>query len=124
MSVREPALLAGTFFQWITWHPSDAAAQSVPAPPAPTELMVERLSARRFGEGRPAIPPGTVDVEVSFFDTTDGIYASGVYRADRFTSNTMARFMGDLQSAAEQFVRNPHAPVPAVSVTGVPLANG
>jgi hypothetical protein len=99
---QRPELLGGTFVQWITWHP-----EAEPEPAGP-ELIVDRLAVRDFEEDLTAIPPGMVDVEVSFFDAQDGIHALGCYRADRFTASTMDRFMEDLRATTEQVVRDPH----------------
>jgi non-ribosomal peptide synthetase component F len=110
-ATKQPELLEGTFFQWITWQQEGSAA----GPDAASEsgLKSEHFSFRDFGEGLTAIPPGVVDVEVTFFDTTDGIYALGVYRADRFTSDAMERFMEDLRSASVEFTRDPQVRVMA-----------
>lgn len=56
-----------------------------------------------------------VDVELTCFDTPLGIYACGAYRADLFTVKTMERFMEDLRSTAEEFVRSPTARLEIVS---------
>jgi hypothetical protein len=104
-ATRNPELLGGTFAQWVSWHPD---AGPTPVPP---DLTVERLDVRDFAEDLTAIPPGMVDVEVSFFDAKDGIHALGVYRADRFSAATMERFMADLYEAAGQFVRDPGASI-------------
>jgi non-ribosomal peptide synthetase component F len=114
MATQEPRLLEGTFFQWITWHPDDALSLPLPETQGSRELTVERVAVVDFAENLTAIPPGMVDVEVTFFDTAKGIYASGVYRADLFTADTMERFMGNLRSAAERFVSNLHAPLATV----------
>jgi Condensation domain len=109
IAAQKPELLAGTFFQWITWHPHQAPLAATPAAAGASELTLERVSFRDFGEGLNAVPPGMVAVEVTFFDTEQGIYASGAFRADLFAAGAMERFMEELQSAAEEFVRNPHA---------------
>jgi hypothetical protein len=109
IATQNPELLAGTLFQWVTWHPEQVLGRPVPRASDFSELKVERVSLADFGEDHTALPAGVVDVEVTLFDTTDGIYASGVYRADRYSASTMERFMGDLRSAAEEFVRDPHA---------------
>jgi len=111
MPTQRPELLGGTFVQWITWHPEAESASAAP------ELAVDRLAVRDFEEDLTAIPPGMVDVEVSFFDAKDGIRALGCYRADRFTASTMVRFMEDLRATTEQFVRDPHK-----SVTELPFS--
>jgi hypothetical protein len=109
MATREPHLLEGTFFQWLTWH-SDDGAQMQPARALPN-LDVERISVVDFAENLTAIPPGLVDVEITVFDTSQGIYASGVYRADLFTPRTMQRFMESLRSSAEHLAQDPGAPI-------------
>jgi hypothetical protein len=48
-----------------------------------------------------------VDVEITFFDTNKGIYASGVYRSDLFSSETIERFMTNLPCALERFATDP-----------------
>jgi hypothetical protein len=119
MATREPECSAGTFFQWISWHQADVSGKPSPEPAQPGGLRVERFSFREFGEGLTAIPPGVVDVEMTFFDTDDGIYALGVYRADLFTADTMERFVTDLRSAAAEFVRDRNASIaPAQALAG------
>ena len=109
IATRLPELSAGTFFQWISWHQDDVSGKSVRE--VPGDLTAERFSFREFGEGLTAIPPGMVDVEVSFFDTDEGIHALGVYRADLFTAEAMERFIQELRSAAAEFVRDRHASI-------------
>lgn len=106
---EKPELLSGTFFQWITWQ-TEAAAEAI-GPAAAPDLIAERLSLGNFGEGLSALPSGMVDVDMTFFDTPEGIYAAGLYRADLFTAGTMNRFVSDLRSAAELFIRTPDAPI-------------
>ena len=109
MADQHPELLAGTYFQWVSWHEDDPAAATGFPLEHPLQLKTERLQLREFGEGITAIPPGMVDVEVTFFDTKEGIHARGVYRADRFGPSTMERFLIELQSATERFVSDPLA---------------
>ena len=111
MATRYPETSAGTFFQWISWHKADVSGSSARDAAQTGELTAERFPFREFGEGLTAMPPGMVDVEVTFFDTDEGIYALGVYRADLFEAETMERLTQDLRLAAEEFVRNKHAPV-------------
>jgi acyl carrier protein len=106
MAVQSPELLAGVFFQWVTWHPEDV---SEPARPDPSLPAVQRVTLTDFGEDLTAIPPGMVAVEVSFFDTPNGVYASGVYRSDMFSRDTMQRFITELRRASQCFVENPDA---------------
>jgi hypothetical protein len=105
---EESEILSGTFFQWITWQ---AEVAETIGPAAAPDLIVERLSLGNFGEGLSALPSGMVDVDMTFFDTPKGIYAAGLYRADLFTTDTMDRFVSDLRSAAELFIRRPGAPI-------------
>jgi hypothetical protein len=113
MATKQPGLLEGTFFQWISWHKTDVAGKAPPEEVKPDALTAERFSFREFGEGLTAIPPGLVDVEVTFFDTDEGIYALGVYRADRFSGDAMEEFIQELRSAAKEFVQNRDALVAA-----------
>lgn len=103
MALQEPQLLAGTYFQWVTSLSQSAASQLL-APGTDLELAVERLPLREFGAGISALPPGTIDVDLTFFDTPTGIYAGGWYRADRFSGGTMERFLEALRATAERFV--------------------
>jgi hypothetical protein len=112
VATRNPDLLAGTFFQWITWNADHGLKQAVPAAPDPAQLSVERIALADFGENHTAVPPGLVAVEVTFFDTAQGIYASGVYRADLFAPNTMESFMEELHSATKELIRTPHSKLP------------
>jgi Condensation domain len=107
MAMQQPQFLVGAFCQWVTWHPEEDPEPVGTTEPRP--LTIKRLSIRDFGEGLSALPPGMVDVDLTFFDTPQGIYASGVYRADRFSSDTMAEFMSEVQSAARLLVHNPQA---------------
>ena len=111
VATQRPELLSGTVFQWITWHPDDALSPTTPTTPGATELTAERLAIRDFAGGVTAVPPGKVDVEVTFFDTAQGIYAAGAYPAERFEAETMQRFIQDVRSATEEFVRHPHTRV-------------
>jgi non-ribosomal peptide synthetase component F len=125
MATRHPELLSGTVFQWMTWHPGEGSSTSADAASDSPHPRLERVSVRDFGEGLTIVPPGMTAVEVTFFDTAEGLYASGSYRADRFTTETMERFMADLRAAAERFVRDPDAPIAALSrggggVDGIP----
>lgn len=104
MASQYPEFLHGTFFQWVTCQ-----AQFVPSAAELSGLKVKRVTLAKFGEDHTAVPPGMVNVEMTFFDTPEGIYASGVYRADRFSPAVMEQFVADLRSAAEGFVRDPQA---------------
>jgi Condensation domain len=112
MASRFPQLMGGAFFQWITWHPEG----KVPMPESndARDLSVERLSLREFGAGLSALPPGMVDVDITFFDTPKGLYAGGVYRADLFRKATMERLMGDLRSSAAVLLGNPAVSLAAI----------
>jgi hypothetical protein len=117
MAIHESRLLTGTFFQWLTWHPEDAYTVPTAAGQDENGLVVERVSVVDFAENLTAIPPGMVDVELTFFDTSQGIYASGVYRADLFTQATMDRFMHQLRTIAAECLQDPDArvsPAPGV----------
>jgi non-ribosomal peptide synthetase component F len=106
MALERPELLTGSFFQWITRrHELSGVPEATEA--NTSGLTVQHVSSREVGDGLTAIPPGMVDVELTCFDAPEGLYASGVYRADRFTPITMERFMEELRSTAEEFVRSP-----------------
>jgi hypothetical protein len=111
-SAERPELLAGTFCQWVTWHTNGAAATASP-PSTPAQLQVERLPLGEFGQGLSILPPGMVEVDLTFFDTTQGVYAQGVYRADHFRQRTADRLMQELRSATGFFLQNPEADLPA-----------
>ena len=111
IAMRWPALLEGTFFQWITWHKSAFYVTENRDPADVAPLTTERFPFREFGEGLTAIPPGMVDVEMTFIDTEDGIHALGVYRADRFSSHVMEEFLQTFQLAVQKFVRDPHSSI-------------
>jgi non-ribosomal peptide synthetase component F len=113
-AAEQPDLLSGVFCQWVTWH----AGEAPNGPAVPLELEVERLPLNEFGQGLSILPPGVVDVDLTFFDTAQGIYAQGVYRADRFTPGTMDRLMSDLRSATEYFVANPGGTHPELISAG------
>lgn len=101
---QRPELMSGTLFQWVTWD-SDHAPK-------------EQIDVREFGEGLTIVPPGMTAIEVTVFDTATGLHAFGSYRADRFTAQTVERFMADLRSAAEIFVNNPDARIAAIAEAG------
>jgi hypothetical protein len=105
MATQRPELVTSAFFQWMTSYPAEVAALSGPE----AATSAERVTLKDFGEHLTALPPGLVDVEVSFFDTGESIDAFGVYRAELFPADGMDHFMKDLVSASEAFVRNPSA---------------
>lgn len=109
VATNNPGLLASTLFQWITWHPEEAAGTPGPAPDMSQALTVDRVPIRNFGEGLTIAPPGMVDVEITLFDAVDGLWALGTYRADRFSHRTLGRFMEDLRAAAQRCVLDPDA---------------
>ena len=109
MAAAKPALLDGTLFQWVTWHPDDALRPYRAAAHEARQVTAERIPIRDFADGLTAIPPGRVDVEMTFFDTATEIYAAATYRADHFRPQTMECFMQDLLSTTEQFICDPHA---------------
>jgi Condensation domain len=104
-AAERPQFLAGAFCQWVTWH-----TQTTPKS-TDSSLRVERLPLSEFGQGLSILPPAMVDVDLTFFDTTEGIYAQGVYRADRFEAQTMDRLMRDLRAALERFMLDPSGAV-------------
>jgi hypothetical protein len=110
MAIQVPELSSGTFFQWLTWPPEEAHKVPTSADPDACALAVERVSVAEFGEYLTALPPGMVDVELAFYDTSRGIYASGLYRADLFTRAAIDRFMVDLHSMAEACLQDPDTP--------------
>lgn len=109
MAVRYPDLLGGAFFQWLSWHQQERLGPAVPGADDPRAIDVQRLPIREFAAGLTAIPPGKVDIEVTFFDTADGIRASGVYRANRFSARRMERFMKDLRLMTQEMVHDADA---------------
>jgi hypothetical protein len=111
MALQTPRLLEGNFFQWLTWYSSGAQTLPTSAPGEEADLTVERVAAVDFAEDLTALPPGVVSVELTCFDTSSGIYASGVYRADLYTQRAMDEFLHEFQAVAEQVVGNPQAPI-------------
>ena len=116
---EQSTLLAGTLFQWITWHPDDVpTAPRTAVGGVPQSMLtpaIERVSVRDFGEGLTLVPPGMTALEVTFFDTPQGLLASGSYRTECFNAPTMERLMTDLRAAAELFVHNPKARIAPLS---------
>lgn len=112
---QHPELLSGTLFQWMTWHPQDSADAVIAGKTDSPALAVERIPIRDFGEGLTLVPPGMTALEITFFDTSEGIHASASYCADRFTARTMDRFMADLHATAQRLVGDPDSPVVAVA---------
>jgi len=108
VAMAEPGLLSGAFFQWITWHPDESDNW---LGPGTTALSVTRLPIRDFGEGLTAIPPGSVDVEISFFDGKEGIHAGGVYRADLLSRKLMEQLFAALRSTCQEVISNPRVRV-------------
>jgi hypothetical protein len=110
-ALREPGLLSGTFFQWLTWNADDLTTVCSPTVPERVELTIQRVFVRDLEEGLTAIPPGMVDLEVTAFDTPHGIELSGVYRLDRFEPRGMQQFMDDLRTVAARLIRDPNSPL-------------
>jgi hypothetical protein len=124
LAIQAPHLLTGAFCQWITWHTGEVAGMKVPTPEDVDVPTADRVVISDFAEDLTALPAGSVDVEVSFFDTAEGIYASGVYRADLFEAGTWERFMHELHSASEEFVRDPRVRVARTPVKALQEGDG
>ena len=107
IAAQRPELLQGTLFQWITWHPEEAVQQAVDGAAYPPDIAVERVPIRNFGEGLTIVPPGMSRVEITMFDSQDGLCALGTYSVDRFAQQTMDRLVEDLRSATQRFVEDP-----------------
>lgn len=107
VAAQRPELLAGTLFQWITWHPDDAAQATARDADTPVDISVERVPIRDRGAGLTIVPPGLVDVEITLFDDLNGLCALGSYRVDRFAAQTMDQLMLELQSATRILVHDP-----------------
>jgi Condensation domain len=107
VAAKHPDLLAGTLFQWVTWHPDDVKQRA--EAPNTRKPAIERVPVRDFGEGLTIVPPGMTAIELTLFDTTEGLHALGTYRADRFATTSMDRFAADLRLATELFVYHPDA---------------
>lgn len=114
MALQRPELLSGTLFQWISGHPDENAELPDEAVMKSLDLNVTRMPIRDFG-GLTAIPPAILDVEISFFDTAEGVIGSGVYRSELHSADAMQRFMQCLRHASEQIVSDP-----GVSVASLP----
>jgi hypothetical protein len=95
-------LLSGAFCQWVTWQ-----TEAAPNEDATAALAIERLPLGQFGQGLSILPPGMVDVDLTFFDTTEGIYAQGVYRTDRLPPDSAERLMTDLRATTALLIANP-----------------
>jgi hypothetical protein len=104
---KAPELYHGTFFQWLSWRPSELAGTETPAEwQANVPLTIEPFSVKT------TLPDDIQmdgDIVLHFQDTDVGIAASGHYRADLFLPETMERFARELQVVAERAVRNPRA---------------
>jgi hypothetical protein len=109
-AVAIPEILRGTFFQWLAWHPDDMSGLTKSAFADSLGFTLENIHVQKPGD-LTTLPPGAVDIEMSFFERANGICASATYRADRFAPQTMERFIADLRVSAEQFVCNPRTPV-------------
>jgi len=101
---QQPELMAGTVFQWVTWHPQ--------------ETVQEQVCVREFGEGLTAVPPGATALEVTVFDTPTELRAFGSYRLDSFSASTIEKFMADLRYAAQLFADQPEARLAALDEHG------
>jgi hypothetical protein len=104
---QQPHFLSGAFVQWSAWHPT--TTYEVPGIDSSSDypISVERVPYRDFEDGLSVTPPGTAGVEITFFDTSTGIYAAGFYRSDLFEPATMGRFSKDLRACSEQFAGDP-----------------
>jgi hypothetical protein len=119
MSLQHPHLLEGAFFQWVTWHGDEGPVSPSPdAPDTAAGVTAERITLSDFAEDITAMPPGMVAVELSVFDTLGGIYASGVYRADLFSPDTMDGFVAELRDVASRCVREPDTGIAALGSEG------
>ena len=110
ISCQRPELLTGAFFQWITRNPEERSVMYAPSGHC-ADLVAKRLPIGEFGEGLSALPEGMATLEITFFDTLQDVYASGVYRTDVFTAERVETFMDQLEVAIALFLRDPRANV-------------
>jgi hypothetical protein len=105
MVAQVPELLQGTFLQWLPWQPDELAGVPTPILLAQLDgaLSIEPFPFKRGTEG----VPGITDIALILFDSVEGICATGTYRADLFTANTIERFVKDLRACLEQVVHSP-----------------
>lgn len=108
IATKTPELYHGTFFQWLSWRPGELAGTETPSEwrEGNIPLAIEAFSVKR---SLPHDAQLDGDILLNFQDTDSGISASGFYRADLFSSETMQRFARELQVVAERAVRSPRA---------------
>lgn len=122
LAQQKPELLRGTLCQWLSWHPTEIGG------------LTEHEPDRRLGFARQSVrfqtpldltnvPPGETALEIILFEAAGDIGALALYGERQFSEATMARMMGALRRAAEQFVADPHLPVlrQALQPTGPPV---
>jgi hypothetical protein len=114
MAARRPELLRGTLCQWLSWHPADVTARETADI---TDQLGFTVQGLRFQtpEELTNVPPGVVDIEMSFFEMAGDISALAIYRADHFGERTMVRLMRECRLMAKQFVADPKASVATIS---------
>jgi Condensation domain/TubC N-terminal docking domain len=106
MVAQRDDLMGGTLFQWLSWSPDDFAAEGLPKEADQTGIEIENmhfLDARELT----AVPACVLDMEMSLFETPEGICAALTYRAGRFSAEAMTQLLKYLRDAAIQFVSNP-----------------
>ncbi len=107
MATQRPELITSAFFHWMTSYPAEVSALGGPE----GKPSAERVSRKDFGEHLTALPAGLVAVEVSFYDTGEGIDTFGVFRDDLFPADRKDQFMKDLVGALDLLLQHPLAPL-------------
>jgi hypothetical protein len=106
MALRRPELLEATLFQWLSWHPHEVPGMAAQDRVSRLHCEVEDVQAQDTA-ALTALPPSAVAVEMSFFETPDGICALAHFRTSVFTPDEMNRFIKQLRAFSERIVRDP-----------------
>jgi hypothetical protein len=106
MATERPEFLQGALFQWLSWHP-----HAVPGvePGELANLLGCSVESMRVQDASAltTVPPGAVGMELSFFETPDGVSAMAHFPTSVFTKTDMQRFLEELRTHCEYFIRYP-----------------
>lgn len=105
---KVPEFYYGTFLQWLPWRHSEFAGVETPSEWREHNIPLT-IEPFRLKRGLPDDIQMDGDILLHFQEMTEGISATGFYRADLFSPETMQRFARELRVVAERAVRAPHA---------------